>query len=202
MKFRAQPDMDLAHCTNGTALHQFHDTAVVIARVNLRAHLRDQPLFSGYFGHHPGLEYAVGQGFFTVTVLAKLHGQHTGRGVHVVRCANDHGIDLVLHLMEHYTKVSIAFGLGEFPKGLGRTALINITQGHNILTGHPVDIGCTPPAHTDPGDVQLFIGWGTAHRLAVCQDNKTRTRTGQVTQEITAIELIWHQSLLLIRISK
>ena len=105
----------------------------------------------------------------------------------MIRRANDHGIDLSVHLIEHLSKIFIAFCLREAFEGRRGVRVVHIAQGHNIFTGHTIDISGAPPPHADAGNIKLFIGLGTPCRSTIGQENETLTAHSYVAQEITTI---------------
>jgi hypothetical protein len=75
----------------------------------------------------------------------------------VVGRANDDRVDLLVHLVEHLSEVSVPFGLGVLLKSLGCPAFVNVTQGDNILTGQILETEARLAAGADEGDVEAVI---------------------------------------------
>jgi hypothetical protein len=105
----------------------------------------------------------VGERFLTVAVLAEFHGHHTCRGVGMVRRTDDHCIDFVVHLVEHFSKVLISFGFGVSLECLGRMFFIDVTQCDYIFACHTINVRSAATADPDSCNVQLIVGLSTAY---------------------------------------
>jgi hypothetical protein len=78
----------------------------------------------------------------------------------VVRCTDDHGIDLVGHLIEHHTEVAETTGLGKPFESGSCPLLIHIAKGNDILPTAGLNVIQPPSSHTNAGDIQAFVGGG------------------------------------------
>ena len=156
--------MDLADRADGPGLHELHHAAVVVVGVDLRAHLRDELLLPGDLGHDAGLVHRVRERLLAVAVLAQLHGHDGRRGVGMVRRADHHRVDLAVHLVQHLAEVLVPLGRRELLKCLGRVGVIDVAQGHEVFTGHALDIVAPASGDADAGDIQLLMGRHTTYR--------------------------------------
>ena len=89
-----------------------------------------------------------------------------GRGDH-------HRIDVRL-FVQHYPPVTVAFGVGEFPKGAGCQAVVHIAQGNDVVFADALGVGKAFAADADAGDVEFFAGRG----LSIAQDVSRNQRKG------------------------
>ena len=160
--------MNLAHTTDGARLNKLHNPAVIRPGVNLRAHLRHELVPARDLGHNTSFIHAVGKRLFAVAMLAEFHGRHAGRGVRMIRRADDHGVNSIVNFVEHPAKVRVSFGPWVSLERLRRVFLIHVAQRHNILTGpHAIDISRAAPANPNPSHVQPFVGLRAAYHPAI-----------------------------------
>ena len=103
----ALPDVHAPDVADRVGLDQFDNAAIVVAGVDLRAHLCDGALHGGPIAHLADFPNVVGQRLLTVGVEPGLQGPNDGDGVCVVGCADDDGVEL--RLVDH---AAIIFELG------------------------------------------------------------------------------------------
>src|SRR5262249_60084723 len=111
----AAPDMDPADLAEHTGSEDFHDLPVILASVDLRAHLGLDVLAGGRFHHYPDFMDRVSQWLLAVDVLAGAHGCHANDCLGVVRSADDDGINITP--VQQPAVVLDKGGLGETPAG-------------------------------------------------------------------------------------
>jgi len=181
------PDVDLAHRPDRPRLDQLHDAAVVRAGVNLRAHLRGQFVLVGQLDHHADLRHRMGQRLFTVAVFAHPHGGHGGGGMDVIGRGDEHGVDLIAHLVQQLAKIAVLLGLGESFETAFRPALVHIAQGDDVFAGTIADVPGALPSHADAGNVQFFVRRAVL-RAACGGGNGPNAESGQsgVAEHFTA----------------
>ena len=68
-------------------------------------------------------------------MLPPSHCIHGRNRVGVIRSRNNHSVDLLLHLIEHHTKIPKPLGLWMGPKRFFTPFEVNITERHDILLG-------------------------------------------------------------------
>ena len=83
------PDVALADRADGAGLHELDDAAVVVAGVDLRAHLRDDAGLRGGLADDARLLDVVGERLLAVDVLLQLERGQRGEGVRVLGGADD-----------------------------------------------------------------------------------------------------------------
>ena len=159
--------MDVAHGPDSPCLNKLHHPPVIVPGVDLSSHLGDEFVLAGDCCHQSGFVDAVGQRFLAVAMLAEFHRHHPGRGVDMIRGTDHDRVDLVVHLIEHRAEILIPLGRGEFLKGACCSALINITQGDDVLACYTVHVGRAATANADAGNVQLLISLRRVRRPAV-----------------------------------
>ena len=86
--------MGFAHRADRAGLDQLDDAAVVVAGVDLRAHLRGDLRLGRRLADDAGLPDVVRQRLLAVDVLAELQGRQRGEGVRVLAGADDDGVEL------------------------------------------------------------------------------------------------------------
>ena len=99
--------LDIADCAGPNPLAQpppaFAFPAVV-------AHLRGDFMFPGSQGQQPGFADVVRQRLFAVNVFSQPNGRHRSRRVMMVGRGDKHGVDLTVHLIQHFPVVGKALG--------------------------------------------------------------------------------------------
>jgi len=191
------PDVHLADGADQAPLDDLNGAAVVAAGVDLRAHLRDELLRAGQLDQRAALVDGVGQGLLAVAVLAHSHGHGRRGGVRVVGCADDHGVDVPAHGIQHSPEVGEGPGPGE-PRGrLGEAAGVDVAQGDDVLALDAAEVGPPAPADADDGDVELLVGRSCLRPRAASQVRHRTGHGGRADQELTARHTVAHaQSLL------
>ena len=92
----AAPDVDLLDRADGAALDQLDDAAVVVAGVNLRAHLRDPLVLRRRLGDQPGLVRRYASAASRSRRAGRLQRRQGGDGVRVVRRGDEDGVEPLL----------------------------------------------------------------------------------------------------------
>jgi len=113
-----------ANRPNAAGLNNLDGAAQAVFRRALIPHLRGDFVLIGDFFHHAGFIHVVGERLLAIDVLLHLHGHDAGRRMRVIGSAHGHGVDLLVHLLQHLAKVVVLLGVG---KSLGlRVELIVI----------------------------------------------------------------------------
>ncbi len=87
--------MRLPNRTDNAGLNQFHHPSIIVARVDLRAHLRGDAGLARGLGDDARLMHIAGQRFLAIDVLAHLQRGQGREGVGVLRRADDHGVQIL-----------------------------------------------------------------------------------------------------------
>ena len=111
--------MDGVDFADGPVADPLEQQAAGLEGVPLVAHLCDDVLLLGGFGHLTALIHRVGQRLLAVYMLAVLHRGDGCDRVIVVRRAHHHGVDLLVHRVKHLTKVVKLLRLGMAAEGAG-----------------------------------------------------------------------------------
>src|ERR1035438_6323996 len=98
-----------------------------------------------------GFLHAVDQGLFTIDVLAAVHRPVGDKGVRVIQCAADDGVNVLL--LKTLTPVRVALGLGEFLADGSQSLLVDIAQGDNVFVGSSLEVISRAVPSGDQGDV-------------------------------------------------
>ena len=154
--------MDRVDVADGPIPDPFAERANRIERVALVAQLRHDLVLLGRLHQGADLADGVGQGLLAVDVLAPLDGRHRRHGVGVVGRADDHRVDLLVHLVEHLAEVLVHLGVRELRNRRALAMLrpqIDVAEGHDVgALGDLVDVVTASPAGADRGDVQFLAG--------------------------------------------
>ncbi len=89
----ADPDVHLVHRPDGAGLDQLDHPPVIVAGMDLRAHLGRDLGLGRRLADDPRLGDVVGQRLLAVDVLAELQGRQGGEGVGVLGRAHDHRVE-------------------------------------------------------------------------------------------------------------
>jgi len=78
----------------------------------------------------------------------------------MIGCVDDDGINLLVHLVQHLTKVVVFPGFWESGKGIAGTLLVHIAQCDDVFpfAREVVKVGASPSADPDDGDVEFLVG--------------------------------------------
>ena len=87
-------DVRFGDVANRSAPEDLRGHAIALVRESLVAHLRRDLVFGGGLLEQAGLPRRARQRLFTVDVLAHLHTGERDRGVHEIRDADGHGVDI------------------------------------------------------------------------------------------------------------
>ena len=97
--------------------------------------------------------------------------------VRVVGGANHDAIKLFAHLVEHFAIVAETLGRRMFFERTLRSFLVDINHCDQILRADATDIGGTPAADADTGEVQFFVGTFSRRDLA-CRGTVIKSHPG------------------------
>ena len=114
-------------------------------RVPLVAELRDHLGLAGGLADLANLVDRVGQGLLAVDVFAAFQCGHAGHRVRVVRRADHHGVDVLVHRVEHLAEIFESLGLGELLERAGRPALVHVAQRDDVLAADAIDVVAALP---------------------------------------------------------
>ena len=151
----ADPHVHFAHRADGAALNHFHHAPVVLARVNLHAHLR------GDFGSTPlrgraRLPDVVRERLFAIDVLASLAARAAWqRRACARRCSRRRRrIARASRTPCGSRRISSpADACGPLVDG-GR---VDVAQGGDVLGGDALDVGAAAAAGADDRDIQFVV---------------------------------------------
>ena len=151
--------MDAGDLPDRAGLDDLDHPPVILARVDLRAHLGRQLVVGRRLAHEPDLAHVVGQRLFAVQVLAQPHRAEARRGVDVVRRADDDGVDVIAHRVEHLAEVLELFrGLDRLLLcGDGEVAGVDVADGDDVLAGYAVHVLAATAGDADAGDVEPLV---------------------------------------------
>ena len=116
-------------------------------------------------------------------MLVVLHGLHGDDRVRVIRRADDHRVDLLVHLVEHDAKVFELPGLGILGELLGGVFIVHVAKRDYVVAfaRHGINVAAPLAADADAGHVELVVG-GKAlrplHRTAGEKVERGHARAG------------------------
>ncbi len=145
------PNVHFPHCANRAALHQLHHAAIIIARMNLRAHLRDALADHRRLGHRAHFGDSMRQRFLAIQMPSALERRHAHDGVRVIGRAAHHRVQILA--LKHPPKIRVALGLGKLLDRPRQPPRIHVAKRDNILALHPRQITRPAPRHADHTNV-------------------------------------------------
>src|SRR5205823_6296723 len=86
----------------------------IISATTLVAHLRNHLVFFCGLGKDPGFINIMREWLFAIHMFSELHGGQSNRGVHMVRCSDDHCIDVLCLFIQQVTIILIIRSTGPF----------------------------------------------------------------------------------------
>src|SRR5207249_486277 len=101
----------------------------------------------------------VGQWLFEVDVLARLEGPQGREGVHVVRRADDDGLDVFL--VEEAAKVLVEAGPRVGLPGRAGAVDVHVAQGDDVLAADAGQVLGAAAGGADDAEVEAVVGGGT-----------------------------------------
>ena len=152
----AHPHVHARDRADLAGLDDLDDAAIVVAGVDLRAHLRDGLLLGRQVAHLAHFVHRMGQRLLAVHVQPAPQRPHDRNRVRVVGRGDDHGVE-VLFLVEHLAKVDVGLGLGKPLGHLAQVQRIDVAQGDDIFADQVVDIVGALVGHADAAQVQFFV---------------------------------------------
>src|SRR5258706_8763658 len=105
--------------------------------------------------HFAYFEDRMRHGFFAIDVLAGPDGCQRGGGVHVTGRGHEDGVEILLMIVDHFSKIFEARGVGEFFKAWLGLSLVDIAEGddlHILLLGNLLQILRPLAAHANSRD--------------------------------------------------
>ena len=191
--------------------HPFDNPAVGFAGMDLRSDLADAFMFEHRVLDDPALGQVQGHRFLQVDVFARLAGVHRLPAVPMVRCGNDHRVDVLLR--EQLAVVVVCFGALVFGGCPVQVLLPYVADGRNGdvgVGGAFVQVGRTHATGADDAELDAVVraglaggGKGTARDHCWC-DCAKGTSLGCTGDEITPGELLGfsHDGLLAVGCSE
>jgi hypothetical protein len=126
------PHVRLGHGADRPALDKLDHAAVVLGRVDLDAHLRDDAGLRRGLAYQPRLVDVMGERLLAVDVLARLEREQRGERVGVFAGADDHGVKR-LRSVEELPEVDFAPGLGVRRRGGREVLLVHVAERDDVL---------------------------------------------------------------------
>ncbi len=134
--------------------------------MDLVAHPGNYFRFCRLEAHLTRFPYVVGERLLTEEVFSFSHAIQTHAGVHVVGCADGHGIHLVAHLGKHFTVVLKDGRIRVFLSGACGANKVHVAQGDVLrlgVTGHGSEVRSTSSLCAYGGELQFRVQVATAH---------------------------------------
>ena len=126
------PHVDFAHRADGARLDQLDHAAVIVARMNLRPHLRGDLGLACRFEDDTGLPDIMRERFLAIDVLAQLQGWQHGEGVRVLARADHYGVKVLL-LVEQTPEIAVLFRAGILLHRPQNWPFVHVAQGNDVL---------------------------------------------------------------------
>jgi len=147
----------LADLAEEAGLHDLDDAAIVVAGVDLRAHLRDDAGLRGGLADDARLLDVVGERLLAVDVLLQLERGQRGKGVRVLGGADEHGVELA-GMIEDAAEIDLLARLRIQGRRLVERRAVDVADGGDVLGGDALQVGAAPAADADHGDAELVPG--------------------------------------------
>ena len=149
--------MNLGDVADRTGPDHFTEQTNVLRGMSLVANLSDHAFFLGRLLQRADLGHRMRQWFLRVDMFTPADGAHDLHRVGVIRCRDENSVDLVAHLVVHFSEIPEALGLGEFLERMGGTPVVHVAKRDDLLTGHGTQVGATPASDTDGRDTDLAV---------------------------------------------
>ncbi len=172
------PDVALAHPADGACLHQLDDAAVVVAGVDLRAHLRRDAGGRGGFADDARLLHVVGERLLAVDVLPQLQRGQRGEGVGVLGGADHHGVELA-GMVEETPEVHLLARVREGGGRLVEGVAVHVAQRGDVLARDALQVRAAPATAADDGEPQPLSGLGAEDGRARGPDGGSQLARGR-----------------------
>jgi len=122
-----EPNMSFADFANRAAPNQLHPSTQTVLGASLVAHLRNHFVLRRRLAHHSRFMHGASQRLLAINVLAALHRRHRGNYVRMIRCGDEHRLNLLIHGIEHPPEVFERFSLRILLKDIASSGLVHVT---------------------------------------------------------------------------
>ena len=133
--------MRLGDLADDSAPHELAQASITVVAMPLVAHLRGDLVLVRHFAELAGLGDVVAERFLAVDALAQLHGDHRRGGMMVVGRGDEHGVDLLVQLVEHAAVIvegldlAVAALAAERLLETFKLLVVHVDQGHEMFAG-------------------------------------------------------------------
>ena len=152
--------MHFLHRADGAGLDDLDDATVVVAGVDLSAHLSDAFLLCRGLGDQTRFLHRVRQRLLAEDVQTGTQGRKRRRRVHVVRRRYRHAVQPLL--LDQLAKIDVILRLGEGFLNVGNEAFVDVGVGDDLGAagdeGGPVRL--THAAGADDAELEFVAGGG------------------------------------------
>lgn len=155
------PGMHFFDLADDAIADELNGHAIMADRVDLDAHLGDQPFFMRELGKRARFVEIVRERFLAINMFAELHRAHSGRRVHVVGQRNIHGIDVFALFIEELAPILIDFDVRKALLELFGAIEIDFRNGDEfevIEFGELVDVRASLARATKAGVAEDAVG--------------------------------------------
>src|ERR1035437_3503134 len=193
-----KPDVGFADLANDAAPNQLDSATQAITGATLVPHLGHDFVLERGLTHDSRFMHRAGEGLFTIDMFAALHGRYGGHGVSVVGRGDHHGIDLLVHLVQHPPEISERPGLRMLLEDVARPFLVHITQSDEVhaRAGNVVEVTSSLAADTDAADIPLAAGVVGERESGSGQEEQSRAAEGPSSKEAAARKQGLHAVIL------
>ena len=150
------PDVNFAHGADRSRLNQLNHAAVVVAGMDLRAHLRGDLGPSSGLSNDARFPDVVSQRLFAIHVLAELQCRKRGKGVRVFTGTDNDGVELVGMVVE-LAKVGQSACPGMCFGSPTEVIGVDIAQRNDVLRRHRLQVARASSTGANHGDVELLV---------------------------------------------
>ncbi len=172
------PHVTFADRADHAALDQLDDAPVVVAGVNLGAHLRRDAGLRRSLADDARLVHVVGERLLAVDVLLQLQRGQRGERVRVLGGADDDGVELI-GVVEHLAEVLEPSRLREHRRGAIEVRGAHVAQGHDPLAGDALQVRPAASADADDGDAQAVRRLDARGADGCARDARARAPAGE-----------------------
>ena len=102
---------------------------------------------------------------------------------------DEHGVDILAHLVEHLAVVPVALGVRVAVESILGIFPVDVAQGHDIFGLHVLEVGGAHAAASDGGDIEFVARGGMTRGLAehgARNDGQSGQTYRAFTQEVPA----------------
>ena len=162
------PTVGFRDLANRAGPDVFAQLAIAFLAVALISHLRGNFCLGRHRAHLPRLGDVVADGLFAIDVYAPLHCHHGRQGVVVIGRGDEHRVNLLAQLVEHFPVVGerlnfagVAAFVGQRLLDGGNALVVHVHDSNQVFIERGFQVLHRPPAAADLHDANFFASIGS-----------------------------------------